>query len=72
MPAAGICHKSWIIDRFDELPESKKREVADHYDHIVLSERNNRQRYKKANNYLLNVAREYRAVSYKKGVSNET
>lgn len=60
----GVSDRDWIKVRMLNVPEDKRQEVADRYDHLFLSERGNVR--KKANEFLHGVATEYRVKAHGK------
>jgi hypothetical protein len=50
----------WVISRMKVIPESRRREVSDHYENLFLRNEGGTGR-KDANEYLYGVASEYRA-----------
>jgi len=54
----GVSDRKWIETRMVEIPEAKRQEIADEYEHLFLSRSGGNR--KAANTYIHHVALEYR------------
>ena len=60
----GTSDRTWIESRMIEIPEDKRQEVADEYEHLFMSRSGGNR--KSANTYINNVALEYRQARHGK------